>query len=203
MGRLGEWVLRQACQQMKAWLDEGLPRLLLSVNLSSCQLKEGGVASVVASVLAETGLDPRLLQIELTESGVIAQDSATVTQLQRLKGLGVTLAIDDFGTGYSALGYLRHFPVDVIKIDRSFVGAISASSVDADFVAAVIAMARRLNLTVVAEGVETDEQLAFLNDNACDQAQGFLFSEPLPADRFKEMALARAAGASRLSGARS
>jgi len=186
---LGEWVLRQACRQMKAWLDEGLPRLLLSVNLSSCQLRDGQFASVVASVLAETGLDPRLLQIELTESGVISQDAGTITQLQQLKGLGVSLAIDDFGTGYSALGYLRRFPVDVIKIDRSFVKAISASAFDADFVAAVIAMARRLNLTVVAEGVETDEQLAFLRDNACDQAQGFLFSEPLPADRFKQLAL--------------
>jgi diguanylate cyclase (GGDEF)-like protein len=195
MGALGEWVLRQACAQMKAWLDEGLPSLLLSVNLSSCQLRDGDFASVAARVLDETGLDPRLLQIELTESGVIAQDASTITQLERLKGLGVSLAIDDFGTGYSALGYLRRFPVDVIKLDRSFVGAISASVPDADFVAAVIAMARRLNLTVVAEGVETPEQLSFLRDNACDQAQGFLFSQPLTAPEFRSLLQSRAGAA--------
>jgi EAL domain-containing protein (putative c-di-GMP-specific phosphodiesterase class I) len=163
--------------------------------LSSCQLREGDFASVAEAVLAETGLDPSLLQIELTESGVIAQDAVTVTQLERLKGLGVSLAIDDFGTGYSALGYLRRFPVDVIKLDRSFVGAISASPHDAAFVAAVIAMARRLNLTVVAEGVETDEQLSFLRENACDQAQGFLFSKPLPPQEFRALVMRRSPAA--------
>jgi diguanylate cyclase (GGDEF)-like protein len=189
---LGEWVLRCACHQMKAWLDEGLPPLQLSVNLSAHQLREANFAEAVEEVLEETGLEPRLLQIELTESGVIAQDAATVEQLRRLKELGVSIAIDDFGTGYSALGYLRRFPVDVIKIDRSFVGAIPACPDDAAFVAAVIAMARRLRLTVVAEGVETAEQLSFLRENACDLAQGFLFSRPLPAEEFRGL-LAREA----------
>ena len=184
---LGEWVLRCACHQMKAWLDEGLPSLQLSVNLSGHQLREGDFSAAVEAVLEETGLPPALLQIELTESGVITQDAATVSQLQRLKGLGVSIAIDDFGTGYSALGYLRRFPVDVIKIDRSFVAAISASPDDADFVSAVIAMARRLKLTVVAEGVETKEQLSFLKANACDLAQGFLFSKPLPPEEFRRL----------------
>jgi diguanylate cyclase (GGDEF)-like protein len=187
MVALGEWVLRRACGQMQAWTDEGLPPLQLSVNLSSCQLREADFAATVAAVLKETGFEPGQLQIELTESGVIAQDARTLRQLERLKDLGVSLAIDDFGTGYSALGYLRRFPVDVIKIDRSFVGAISASPHDAAFVSAVIAMARRLDLTVVAEGVETAEQLAFLTENACDQAQGFLFSEPLPPKAFRQL----------------
>jgi diguanylate cyclase (GGDEF)-like protein len=185
MVALGEWVLRCACHQMKAWLDEGLPALQLSVNLSGHQLREGDFSAAVEAVLEETGLPPALLQIELTESGVITQDASTVGQLQRLKSLGVSIAIDDFGTGYSALGYLRQFPVDAIKIDRSFVAAISASPDDADFVSAVIAMARRLKLTVVAEGVETKEQLSFLKANACDLAQGFLFSKPLPPEDFR------------------
>jgi diguanylate cyclase (GGDEF)-like protein len=185
MVALGEWVLRSACHQVKAWLDEGLPPLQLSVNLSGHQLREADFAAVVSEVLRETGLPPALLQIELTESGVIAQDAATVSQLRKLKDLGVSIAIDDFGTGYSALGYLRRFPVDVIKIDRSFVGGISDSPADADFVSAVIAMARRLKLIVVAEGVETVEQLCFLKENACDLAQGFYFSKPLPPEEFR------------------
>ncbi len=185
MVALGEWVLRSACLQMKAWLDEGLPALQLSVNLSGHQLREGDFAAAVAAVLEETGLAPGLLQVELTENGVISQDAATVSQLRRLKDQGVSIAIDDFGMGYSALGYLRRFPVDVIKIDRSFVGAISDNPADAAFVSAVIAMARRLNLTVVAEGVETPEQLSFLQENACDLAQGFLFSKPLPPEEFR------------------
>jgi len=191
MVALGEWVLRCACHQVKAWLDEGLPPLQLSVNLSSHQLREGDFAAAVAEVLEETRLEPHLLQIELTESGVITQDAGTLAQLHKLKALGVSLAIDDFGTGYSALGYLRRFPVDVIKIDRSFVGAISQSPDDAAFVSAVIAMARRLQLTVVAEGVETAAQLSFLKENACDLAQGFLFSKPLPPEDFRQL-LARA-----------
>jgi EAL domain-containing protein (putative c-di-GMP-specific phosphodiesterase class I) len=166
-------------------LDEGLPALQLSVNLSGHQLREGDFAAAAAAVIEETGLAPGLLQVELTESGVISQDAATVSQLRKLKDLGVSIAIDDFGMGYSALGYLRRFPVDAIKIDRSFVGAISDSSDDAAFVSAVIAMARRLRLTVVAEGVETPEQLAFLKENSCDLAQGFLFSKPLPPEEFR------------------
>jgi diguanylate cyclase (GGDEF)-like protein len=187
MAELGDWVLRRACQQMKAWSDEGLPPVQLSVNLSGHQLREGDFAGLVAEVLQETGLEARHLQIELTESGVIAQDGATVAQLRKLKDLGVSIAIDDFGTGYSALGYLRRFPVDVIKIDRSFVSAISASPDDAAFVSAVIAMARRLRLTVVAEGVETAEQLSFLRENACELAQGFLFSKPLAPEEFRQL----------------
>jgi diguanylate cyclase (GGDEF)-like protein len=187
MVALGEWVLRRACHQMKVWLAEGLPELQLSVNLSGHQLRESDFAAAVAAVLEETGLPPALLQVELTESGVITQDAATISQLQKLKQLGVSIAIDDFGTGYSALGYLRRFPVDAIKIDRSFVAAISASPDDAAFVSAVIAMARRLKLTVVAEGVETAEQLSFLKDNVCDLAQGFLFSRPLPPEEFRRL----------------
>ena len=187
MVALGEWVLRCACHQMKGWLDQGLPEIQLSVNLSGHQLRESDFAAAVAAVIEETGLPPALLQVELTESGVITQDAATVNQLRKLKDLGVSIAIDDFGTGYSALGYLRRFPVDVIKIDRSFVAAISASADDAAFVSAVIAMARRLKLTVVAEGVETKEQLAFLKENLCDLAQGFLFSRPLPPEDFRRL----------------
>jgi diguanylate cyclase (GGDEF)-like protein len=175
------WVIETACLQMRRWSNEGLPSLRLSVNVSSHQLCYGDFAAKLAEVIRQTGIRSRLLEIELTESGIVEQDPSTLDQLQRLKSLGVSVAIDDFGTGYSALGYLRKFPVDTIKIDRSFVAGICSNREDAAFVCAIIAMAHCLSLRVVAEGVETEAQLAFLRRNGCDEAQGFLFAEPLPA----------------------
>lgn len=173
------WALETACRQMRRWSDEGLPSLRLSVNVSSHQLRYGDFAAKLAEVIRETGIRSRLLEIELTESGVVELDPSTLDQLQKLKGLGVSIAIDDFGTGYSALGYLRMFPVDAIKIDRSFVAGICSNREDAAFVCAIIAMAHCLSLRVVAEGVETEAQLAFLRRNGCDEAQGFLFAKAL------------------------
>lgn len=191
---IGEWVLRTACEEAKSWFDAGLSPIQISVNLSSAQLKRADFARCVAEVLAETQFPAHLLQIELTESGVIAQDAETIDQLRRITRLGVSLAIDDFGTGYSALGYLRNFPVGVLKIDRSFVSRISDDAGDAAFVAALVAMARKLGLTVVAEGVETQEQLAFLREHACDYAQGFLFSPPVSGEKMRAV-MAQALGA--------
>lgn len=180
------WVLETACLQMRRWSDEGLRSLRLSVNVSSHQLCYGDFAAMLAEVMKRTGIRSRHLEIELTESGIVAQDPGTLDQLRRLKGLGVSIAIDDFGTGYSSLGYLRRFPVDTIKIDRSFVAGICSKREDAAFVCAIIAMAHCLSLRVVAEGVETEAQLAFLRRNGCDEAQGFLFAEALPADALQK-----------------
>jgi diguanylate cyclase (GGDEF)-like protein len=186
------WVLETACRQMRRWSDEGLPLLRMSVNVSSHQLRYGDFAAKLEEVIRQTGIRSRLLEIELTESGIVDQDPSTLDQLQKLKSLGVSIAIDDFGTGYSALGYLRKFPVDTIKIDRSFVAGICSHRQDAAFVCAIIAMAHCLNLRVVAEGVETEAQLAFLRRNGCDEAQGFLFAGPLPADGLSRFACSEA-----------
>ncbi|HEU5250458.1 MAG TPA: EAL domain-containing protein, partial [Thermoanaerobaculia bacterium] len=171
------WVLETACRQMRKWTDEGLSGLRLSVNASRSQLRQSNFAAKVARVLETTGLPSRQLQLELTENGVIAEDPSTLRQLSELKELGVSLAIDDFGTGSSALGYLRKFPVDMVKIDRSFIRRIPDNRQDEAFVSAVIAMAHCLGIRVVAEGVETEEQLAFLRRSGCDEVQGFLFAK--------------------------
>lgn len=182
---IDEWTLRTACRQVRAWTDEGLP-VRLAVNVSRCQLRQNNFAQRIAEVLKETGLDSRQLQMELTENGVIGEDLVTLNQLRELKNLGVSLAIDDFGIGSSALGYLRKFPVDTLKIDRSFVANISKNRHDDAFVSAIIAMAHCLGIRVVAEGVETEEQLTFLRQNDCDEAQGYLFAKSLSPDALRQ-----------------
>lgn len=171
------WVLETACRQMRKWKDEGLSGLRLSVNASRSQLRQSNFAARVAEILEATGLESCHLQLELTENGVIVEDPPTLRQLFELRDLGVSLAIDDFGTGSSALGYLRKFPVDMLKIDRSFIMRTPDNPQDGAFVSAVIAMAHCLGIRVVAEGVETEEQLAFLRRNGCDEVQGFLFAK--------------------------
>jgi EAL domain-containing protein (putative c-di-GMP-specific phosphodiesterase class I) len=201
IGSIDDWTLRTACRQVRAWTDEGLP-VRLSVNVSRCQLKQSNFAERIAEVLKETGLDSRQLQMELTENGVIGEDLVTLTQLRALKDLGVSLAIDDFGIGSSALGYLRKFPVDTLKIDRSFVSNISKNRHDDAFVSAVIAMAHCLGIRVVAEGVETEEQLAFLRQNDCDEAQGYLFAKSLSPDALRQFMAASNGGRIAKSGFR-
>ncbi|MCP4201627.1 MAG: EAL domain-containing protein [bacterium] len=183
---LGEWVLRSACSQFRSWLEKGLPRIRLSVNLSSYQLREDDFVEKVAQILEETGLDSSLLDVELTERGVALGDETSVRSLKGLKRLGLRVAVDDFGTGNSALSYLKSFPLDILKIDRSFVKGISHGSSDSAIICAVIAMARHLKLEVVAEGVETKAQLDFLKNEGCDWVQGFFFAEPLPPEEFAE-----------------
>ena len=184
---IGAWVLREACVQAKKWLDAGMPRLTMAVNVSAMEFLAENYLDGVLRVLDETGLDPKLLELELTESVLMARADPTALILQTLRERGVQVAIDDFGTGYSSLSYLRNCPVDTLKIDQSFVRQISKETDDATIVTAVIAMARSLKLRVVAEGVETLEELTFLCEHHCDEAQGYYFSRPVPPNEFASL----------------
>jgi diguanylate cyclase (GGDEF)-like protein/PAS domain S-box-containing protein len=187
---IGEWILRTACAQAKAWQDHGLPNLIIAINLSARQFKDGRLVSQIKAVLEETGLDPRYVELEITESLLMeGGNSLIASMLDDLKGLGVKLAIDDFGTGYSSLSYLRHFPIDKLKIDQSFVRGMTSNAQDASLVSAIIAIARTLNFAVIAEGVETEEQLHYLRRDNCDFMQGYLFSSPLPAGEIATMVM--------------
>ncbi|MBP0593509.1 EAL domain-containing protein [Paraburkholderia sp. LEh10] len=187
IGPLSEWVLREACRQNKAWQDEGLPPARVSVNLSARQFQQRDIAKLVTQVLEETGLEPQYLELELTESTIMRNAEEAVTMLNELHALGIGLAIDDFGTGYSSLSYLKRFPVDRLKIDRSFVSDIGESSDDETITSAIIALAHSLNLQVIAEGVETSTQLDFLKERACDEMQGYFFAKPMPHDAIPGM----------------
>lgn len=176
---IGEWVLRTACRQAKIWHDAGAPWLRIAVNISARQFKQDTFVDLVRSILDESGLPPACLELELTESTIMEHASRNIQALQDLKSLGIKLSIDDFGTGYSSLSYLKHFPIDRLKIDRSFVRDISTDGDDAAIAEAIIVMAHSLKLDVVAEGVEQEEQLDFLNSRNCDMFQGYLLSHPL------------------------
>jgi diguanylate cyclase (GGDEF)-like protein/PAS domain S-box-containing protein len=182
IGPLSEWVLREACRQNKAWQDEGLPPARVSVNLSARQFQQRNIAKLVMSILEETGLEPRYLELELTESTIMRNAEEAIMMLNELHALGIGLAIDDFGTGYSSLSYLKRFPVDRLKIDRSFVSDIGDSSDDETITSAIIALARSLDLQVIAEGVETAAQLNFLKERECHEMQGYFFARPMPHD---------------------
>ncbi|MCP2086734.1 UNVERIFIED_ORG: diguanylate cyclase (GGDEF)-like protein/PAS domain S-box-containing protein [Paraburkholderia sediminicola] len=182
IGPLSEWVLREACRQNKAWQDEGLPPARVSVNLSARVFQQRDIAKLVMQVLAETGLEPQYLELELTESTIMRNAEEAVLMLNELHALGIGLAIDDFGTGYSSLSYLKRFPVDRLKIDRSFVSDIGVSGDDETITSAIIALAHSLKLQVIAEGVETSAQLDFLKERACDEMQGFYFAKPMSTD---------------------
>jgi diguanylate cyclase (GGDEF)-like protein/PAS domain S-box-containing protein len=181
---IGAWVLRETCRQGRAWLDAGLPPLSLAVNLSAHQLHHGDLIATVMQVLSETGFPAEWLELELTESALMQRESEAVTILERLRGLGLRLAMDDFGTGYSSLAYLKRFPLDVLKIDKSFVDDLPEQRDAMEIAATIIAMGHTLGLKVLAEGVETAEQLAFLQRKDCDQYQGYLTSPPVPAEAF-------------------
>lgn len=178
---IGQWVLREACRQMKAWQEMGLPAVPVAVNLSALEFRQRDIASEVAGVLQSTGLAPEYLEIELTESVLMHHSEAMQATLQGLRQLGVRISVDDFGTGYSSLAYLKRYPIDKLKIDRSFVMDTPADADDVAIMTAIIQMARGLQLRTVAEGVETPEQLALLQSLGCDLVQGFLISRPLPA----------------------
>ncbi len=185
---IGEWVLREACAQARAWLDAGHRFFSMSVNVSSRQFKDGAFLDTVQSALSDANLSPQTLTLELTESLLLDVEAVTVT-LGRLRGLGVKIAIDDFGTGFSSLGYLKHFPLDELKIDQIFIRNLTSDADDLAITNAIITLAHSLKLQVVAEGVETEQQLARLREANCDTAQGFLFSEPVPADGFEKFLL--------------
>jgi diguanylate cyclase len=180
---IGEWVVRTACHQAKKWQDEGLPAVTVAVNVSAVQFRQAGFCGLVEKVLHETGLAPQYLELELTESLLLADADVTLSVLKELKSMGVTLAIDDFGTGYSSFNYLRQFRVSKLKIDRSFIRDIAVNPDDAAITTAIISMAKNLNLKVIAEGVEDEAQMSFLRAHHCDEIQGYYFSKPLATDK--------------------
>jgi diguanylate cyclase (GGDEF)-like protein/PAS domain S-box-containing protein len=181
---IGAWVMRTACEQNVAWQKAGLPPVTMSVNLSMRQLNDEGLAREIEAVLRETGMDPSLLELEITETTIMHNADRAERILSTIKALGVKLAIDDFGTGYSSLSHLKRFPIDTLKVDRSFIREIPSDAEDRAIAEAIIAMGKTLSLTVVAEGVETPEQQSFLSERACDEMQGYYFSTPVPADEF-------------------
>jgi diguanylate cyclase (GGDEF)-like protein len=186
---IGEWVLRTACAQSKSWQSAGFAPLSLAVNLSARQFQQQNLSEVVVRILRETGLNPRDLELELTESSIMKNAEWAVRTLSELKAMGVKIAIDDFGTGYSSLGYLKRLPIDTLKIDRSFVSDVTTDPDDAALVMAIITLAHNLRLKVIAEGVDSEEQLRFLHLLRCDEWQGYFFSKPLPVEAFEELLL--------------
>ena len=180
---IGRWVLHEACRQLKAWHDAGLPQVPVAVNLSALELRQRDVVADIRQVLDATGLAPRFLEIEITETVLMQQGTSAASMLAALRALGVRVSIDDFGTGYSSLAYLKRYPIDKLKIDRSFVTDTPGSSDDVAIVTAIIQMGHSLQLQVVAEGMETAEQQHMLRALGCDLAQGWQLSRPLAADQ--------------------
>ncbi|MGB6429695.1 MAG: EAL domain-containing protein [Candidatus Acidiferrales bacterium] len=184
---IDKWVLREACAQTRAWIDAGLPPISMAVNVSAMEFRNEKFLEGIFAILKESGLDPRFLELELTESVLMKRPASTESILKALRATGVQLAVDDFGTGYSSLSYLRKFSMDSLKIDRSFVWQITNAPDETSIVTAMISMGRSLNLRVVAEGVETQEEVAFLQARQCDEAQGFYFSRAVPAELFAKL----------------
>ncbi|NMZ15444.1 EAL domain-containing protein [Pseudomonas rhodesiae] len=184
---LTQWVLRQACEQAQAWRGKGLPPLCMSVNVSPIDFRQRDFVDNLADILKQSGLPPARLELEITESVLMQNVDETVAILQKIKAMGVRLALDDFGTGYSSLSYLRRFPIDVLKIDQSFVRGLNVNSQDAQLISAIIGMGKSLELNIIAEGVETVEQLNFLKTQECEEGQGFLFSKAVPPKDFAQM----------------
>ena len=181
---VGDWVISEACRQLKNWHQTKVRVPKVSVNISARQFSDGQLGTRIATILKETGLPPACLELELTESILMREVCEAMQILDGLKNLGLSIAVDDFGTGYSSLNYLKQFPIDVLKIDRTFVDGLPSGEQDAQIARAIIAMAHSLNLAVIAEGVETQEQLDFLREHGCDEVQGYLFGRPMPANKF-------------------
>jgi diguanylate cyclase (GGDEF)-like protein len=192
--QIGEWVLREACKQARKWQVSGTPPVRVAINMSAQQFRQKNLVSVVQSALADANLEPTYLEIELTESAVMHNAGASAAILEQLSRIGVHISIDDFGTGYSSLSYLRRFPLDKLKIDRSFIKDVVANAEDAAIVHAIISLAHSLKLKVIAEGVETEQQLDFLRSLGCDQYQGFFCSPAILPDAFAEMMRTRSLG---------
>lgn len=184
---VGEWVIRTACKQIREWLDAGFPSLIMAVNLSGRQFRQPNLIEMIKQALHEFNIPPAQLELELTESVMMDNLEETAETLKKLKLLGLKIAIDDFGTGVSSLGYLKHFPVDTLKISHDFVLNLPADSADASIASAVISLARNMQLSSVAEGVENQRQMDFLRDQDCERMQGFLFSRPIPAEQMTSL----------------
>ncbi|HEX4151812.1 MAG TPA: EAL domain-containing protein [Steroidobacteraceae bacterium] len=190
---IGEWVAREACRQARVWQDRGLAPLRVSVNLSPSQFRGSGLADSIRGALEEARLDPQYFEVELTESAVMSDPEESIAILEQLSAMGILVSVDDFGTGYSSMSYLRRFPIDKLKIDRVFISEIASRPEDASIVRAIVSLAHSLRLKVVAEGVETREQLEFLKAIGCDEYQGYHFSRPLPASEFERLVRENAA----------
>ena len=184
---LGRWVLETACTQNKRWLDMGFGDLFVAVNISARQLQEPDFVAMVLEIVAQSGLPPNLLKLEVTESSVIRNPEVCIAKMKALRDKGISFSIDDFGTGYSSLSYLKRFPIDTLKIDRSFVSDAMNNKGDREIIKTIIDMARNLNIDAVAEGVETQEQMDFLSSYGCNSMQGFLFAHPVPVEKFKDL----------------
>lgn len=182
---LGEWVLRSACTQLKTWNNAGYPPIRVAVNLSARQFQHGNLVDTVNELISEMGIEAQYLELEITESVAMQYSEFTISKLERLEKLGIHISIDDFGTGYSSLNYLKKFPISKLKIDKSFVRDIAIDSDNELMIKAIITMAHNLKLNVIAEGVETEEQLNFLKKEQCDEIQGYLFSKPLSVQEFE------------------
>ena len=187
IGEIGGWVIREACRQMRAWQMDGVPPLRVSVNLSASQFRDSGLVDSIRNALDDAGLEPRYLEVELTESAVMSDPEKSIAILEHLSAMGVLVSVDDFGTGYSSMSYLRRFPIDKLKIDRVFIDEIVSRPEDASIVRAIVSLAHSLRLKVVAEGVETAAQLEFLKTAGCDEYQGYHFSRPVPAADFERL----------------
>lgn len=186
---IGDWVLREACRRNRRWQRAGLPKMRVTVNVSALQFRQLDFAAKIAALLGDVGLAPESLELEITESVIMHSAEATMGALRKLKQMGLQLSIDDFGTGYSSLSYLKQFPIDRLKLDQSFVRGLPADADDIAISTAVLGMAKTLKLKVMAEGVETREQLQFLRAHGCDEAQGYYFSEPVPAEDFERFVI--------------
>jgi diguanylate cyclase len=184
---IGRWVLRESCRQAQAWHDARYEPIRVGINVSAVELRDKEFVAGVRSILMETGVDPTCVELELTETALLRDSKSTTAVLHALKDLGIGLALDDFGTGYSSLSHLKRFPIDALKIDQSFVRDIVTDVDDASIVSAVISMGKSLQMRVVAEGVETREQLAFLQQQRCPEGQGYYFSRPVASEEFTQL----------------
>jgi EAL domain-containing protein (putative c-di-GMP-specific phosphodiesterase class I) len=184
---IGKWVLKTACAQNVSWQKQGLPAVCTAVNLSLRQLMDENLIDDIRAALNDSGLEPSLLELEITESMVMHNPTRMIAVLAKIKSLGVRLAIDDFGTGYSSLAQIKHFPIDTLKVDRSFIHNIPQDAEDRAITEAIITMGKTLSLTVVAEGVETEDQLDFLREHSCDEMQGYYFSKPIVPEQFADL----------------
>jgi EAL domain-containing protein (putative c-di-GMP-specific phosphodiesterase class I) len=185
IGEIGRWVLFEACAQTKRWHDAGFAPLKVSVNVSAVQFRQGDLAQVVHSALVQTGLPAECLDLEITETVLMQDAAATIAMLRELKNMGVSISVDDFGTGYSSLAYLQRFPIDTLKIDKSFMMSVTEDEHNAAIVRTVIALAKSLKLESIAEGVESSDQVAYLRAEGCDRVQGYYFSKPLEPQRLR------------------
>ncbi len=184
---IGEWVLEKSCQQLKSWHKLGLDSIRIAVNLSARQFNQANLGQWLADLFQRHQIDPNKIELELTESTLVDDIPRSIEQLHQLKSVGIKVAMDDFGTGYSSLSYLQQFPFDILKIDQCFIQKINQNPKNAAIAQAIITMAHQLNLRVVAEGVETTEELTFVHENNCDEIQGYLFSEPITSEEFTQL----------------